>query len=158
MNINKAMIVGRITQDLDLKAMPNGNSVLNFSVATNYSYKDASGQKIEQTEFHNIVSFGKQADTIAKYFIKGQEIFIEGRLQTRNWDDKETGKKMYRTEIIANQFEFGAKPGVNGQSSGDGSYNQPQQDQNSAPVAQKEVATNEIEYPTDDINPEDIPF
>ncbi|HIP21882.1 MAG TPA: single-stranded DNA-binding protein [Candidatus Pacebacteria bacterium] len=84
MNINKAMIVGRITQDLDLKAMPNGNSVLNFSVATNYSYKDASGQKIEQTEFHNIVSFGKQADTIAKYFIKGQEIFIEGRLQTRN--------------------------------------------------------------------------
>ena len=154
MNINKAMIVGRITQDLELKAMPNGNSVLNFSVATNYSYKDASGQKVEQTEFHNVVSFGKQAENIAKYFVKGQEIFIEGRLQTRNWDDKETGKKMYRTEIVASQFEFGAKPGGAGQS---GKYNnQPQEQQNSQPS--QSSANNEIEYPTDDIDPEDIPF
>jgi single-strand DNA-binding protein len=84
MNINKAIIIGRITQDLDLKTMPNGNPVLNFSVATNYSYKDASGQKIEQTEFHNVVSFGKQAETISKFFVKGQEIYIEGRLQTRS--------------------------------------------------------------------------
>lgn len=154
MNINKAMIVGRITQDLELKTMPNGNPVLNFSVATNYSYKDASGQKIEQTEFHNVVSFGKQAENIAKYFVKGQEIFIEGRLQTRSWDDKETGKKMYRTEIVASQFEFGAKPGnvQNG-----GYNNQPQEQQKTQPN-QNQVNNNEIEYPTDDINPEDIPF
>jgi single-strand DNA-binding protein len=83
MNINKAIIIGRITQDLELKSMPNGNPVLNFSVATNYVYKDTNGQKVEQTEFHNIVSFGKQAETISKYFVKGQEIYIEGRLQTR---------------------------------------------------------------------------
>lgn len=84
MNINKAIIIGRITQDLELKAMPNGNSVLNFSVATNRVYVDQNNNKVEQTEFHNVVSFGKQAENISKFFIKGQEIYIEGRLQTRN--------------------------------------------------------------------------
>jgi len=151
MNINKAIIIGRITQDLELKAMPNGNSVLNFSVATNYVYKDANGNKVEETEFHNIVSFGKQAENIAKYFVKGQEIYVEGRLKTRNWDDKETGKKMYRTEIIVNQFEFGAKP--NG--AGNSNYNNNSVSQN---TEEKPVAENQIEYPTDDIDPEDIPF
>jgi len=76
MNINKAIIIGRITQDLELKAMPNGNSVLSFSVATNYVYKDKQGEKVEQVEFHNVTSFGKQAETVAKYFVKGQEIYI----------------------------------------------------------------------------------
>ena len=84
MNLNKALIIGRITQDLELKSTNNGTKVLNFSVATNYVYKDANGNKVEQTEFHNVVSFGKQAETIAQYFVKGQEIFVEGRLQTRN--------------------------------------------------------------------------
>lgn len=84
MNLNKAMIVGRITQPLELKKMPNGNSVLNFSVATNYNYKNANGEKIEETEFHNIVSFGKQAEVVAQYFVKGQEIFVEGRLKTNS--------------------------------------------------------------------------
>ena len=84
MNLNKAMIIGRITQDLEIKSTNNGTKVLNFSVATNYSYKDANGAKVEQTEFHNIVSFGKQAEVIAQYFVKGQEIFVEGRLVTRS--------------------------------------------------------------------------
>jgi single-strand DNA-binding protein len=83
MNLNKTQIIGRITQDLELKTMPNGNSVLNFSVATNFNYKDKEGNKIENTEFHNVVSFGKQAETVAQYFIKGQEIYCEGRLQTK---------------------------------------------------------------------------
>jgi len=84
MNLNKAMIIGRITQPLELKTLPNGTAVVNFSVATNYVYKDQNGNKVEQTEFHNIVSFGKQAETIAQYFVKGQEIYCEGRLQTRS--------------------------------------------------------------------------
>ena len=83
MNLNKAQIIGRITQPLELKTMPNGNSVLNFSVATNYVYKNQQGEKVEQTEFHNVTSYGKQAETIAQYFVKGQEIYCEGRLQTR---------------------------------------------------------------------------
>ena len=84
MNLNKIQIIGRITQDLELKTMPNGNAVLDFSVATNYVYKDKEGNKVEQTEFHNITSFGKQAETIARYFVKGQEIYAEGRLRTES--------------------------------------------------------------------------
>ncbi len=153
MNLNKAQIIGRITQPLELKKMPNGNSVLNFSVATNYNYKDATGNKVENTEFHNVVSFGKQAEVVAQYFVKGQEIYCEGRLQTRTWDDKESGKKMYRTEILLNQFEFGAKPGGS-----TGEYNETKNSQNSAPASQNPSKTDEINYPKEDINPEDIPF
>ena len=145
MNLNKAQIIGRITQPLELKTMPNGNSVLNFSVATNYVYKDQGGNKVEQTEFHNIVSFGKQAETIAQYFVKGQEIYCEGRLQTRSWDDKESGKKMYRTEIILDKFEFGAKPmGAGGATT--------------QPASTNASVEPTVEYPEEDINPEEIPF
>jgi len=156
MNLNKAMIVGRITQPLELKKMPNGNSVLNFSVATNYGYKNANGEKVEETEFHNVVSFGKQAEVVAQYFVKGQEIFVEGRLKTQSWDDKETGKKMYRTEIILNNFEFGAKPGGAGAPAGN--YNQPAQASEPASTPTDAPKAGEINYPEEDINPEDIPF
>ena len=145
MNINKTIIIGRITQNLELKAMPNGNNVLSFSVATNYVYKNKDDNKIEETEFHNIVSFGKQAEIISKYFVKGQEIYLEGRLKTQSWEDKESGKKMYRTEIILEKFDFGAKP-----------LNQNQQ--NIKENNDEKIEKTEIEYPEDDINPEDIPF
>ncbi len=151
MNLNKALIIGRITQDLELKSLNSGTKVLNFSVATNYVYKDAGGNKVEQTEFHNVVSFGKQAEIVAQYFAKGQEIFVEGRLQTRSWDDQTSGKKMYRTEILLEKFEFGAKP--NGTAN-----NNYQSQQNQAQEPKKKEELPEIEYPDEDINPEDIPF
>ena len=153
MNLNKAMIVGRITQDLELKTTNTGREVLNFSVATNFGWKDQSGQRQERTEFHNIVSWGPQAKTIAQYFVKGQEIYLEGRLETRSWEDEGSGKKMYRTEIIAEKFEFGAKPGQGGQSGG-GNY-QGGSAPAAAPAANK---VPEIQYPTEEINPDDIPF
>ncbi len=152
MNLNKAMIIGRITQDLELKTTNGGTKVLNFSVATNYTYKDQQGSKVETTEFHNIVTFGKQAEIVAQYFVKGQEIYVEGRLQTRSWEDQGSGKKMYRTEIIMDKFEFGLKPG--GASAGN--YNQAPQQQAQGP--QTEGKSEEIKYPEEDINPEDIPF
>ncbi len=152
MNLNKAQIIGRITQPLELKTLPNGTPVLNFSVATNYVYKDQNGNKVEQTEFHNIVSFGKQAETIAQYFVKGQEIYCEGRLQTRSWDDKESGKKMYRTEINLEKFEFGAKP------SGNFNQNQTQPENNNQSTQKVDNSAEEINYPDEEINPEDIPF
>lgn len=156
MNVNKAIIVGRITQNLELKNINNGTVVLNFSVATNYVYKNAGGDKVESTEFHNVVSFGKQAETIAQYFVKGQEIYCEGRLQTQSWEDKETGKKMYRTEIILDRFEFGAKPNGAGTSS---NYNNNSQEQKQEPKQEQgEQKAQEIDYPKEDINPEDIPF
>jgi len=147
MNINKAIIIGRITGNLELKTLPSGMSVLNFGVATNYVYKNQAGAKVEETEFHNVVAFGKQAENISKFFVKGQEIYVEGRLRTRNWDDKESGKKMYRTEIILDKFDFGSKPAG-------GSL--PQNDFQE--TKKEELPVNEIEYPEDDIDPEDIPF
>lgn len=152
MNLNKAMIIGRITNDLELKTIGTGRELTNFSVATNRTWKDQAGVKQERTEFHNVVVWGAQAKTIVQYFVKGQEIYVEGRMETRNWVDEGSGKKMYRTEIIMDRFEFGAKPG--GATGGSGNYN-------AAPAASTAPAAAkvpEIQYPTEEINPDDIPF
>ena len=120
MNLNKAFIVGNITRDPELKSLPNGGNVCNFSVATNRTWTDkSSGKKEQATEFHNIVVFGKMADTVAQYMRKGSQILVEGRIQTRSWEGK-TGGKQYRTEIVAESIQFGAKP------KGDESYPGPQ--------------------------------
>lgn len=111
MNVNKATIIGRLVRDPEVRTTPNGQSVTNISVATSTTWKDQSGAKQEKTEFHNVVAWGKRGEVIAQYFVKGQEIYVEGRLETRSWDDQESGKKMYRTEINLENFEFGAKPG-----------------------------------------------
>lgn len=154
MNINKAIIVGRLTQDLELKSLTSGTKVLNFSVATNYVYKDVQGNKVENTEFHNVVTFGKQAEIIAQYFTKGQEIYVEGRLQTRSWEDKETGKKLYRTEIILEKFDFGSRPSGNSSNFNNNENNiQKNQNQN-----QNQKPDSEIKYPEENIDPKDIPF
>lgn len=110
MNCNKSIIIGRLTRDPELKTTPNGTSIATFGVATSQKWKDKSGQKQEKTEFHNVVAWGKQGEVIGQYFVKGQEIYVEGRLETRSWDDKDSGKKMYRTEIVLERFDFGAKP------------------------------------------------
>lgn len=155
MNVNKAIIVGRITNDLEVKSTTNGREVLSFSVATNRTWKDQAGNKQEKTEFHNVVAWGKTAQTIAQYFVKGQEIYVEGYLETRTWDDEGSGKKMYRTEVILDSFDFGQKPGDSGSVKAKTV---------GTPVSRKEVEKGsstkeaEIEYPTEDINPEDIPF
>lgn len=107
MYLNKAIIIGNITKDPELKALPSGQSVVNFSIATNRTWKDAQGQKQEDVEYHNIVVFGKQADTIKQYCNKGDSLLVEGRIQTRSWEVE--GKKNYRTEIICENFQFGQK-------------------------------------------------
>jgi len=136
MNLNKTLIAGNLTRDPEKKALPTGSNVTNFSVAVNRVwYKDE--QKQEATEYINIVAFGKQADTIAQYFKKGSSIFVEGRIQTRSWEDKE-GNKKYATEVIMENFQF-----VNSTK------------QEKQPL---EKSTEEIEYPEDDISPEDVPF
>jgi len=151
MNVNKATIVGRITSDLELKTTPTGREVLSFGMATNRNWKDQSGAKQEKTDWHNIVFWGKQAAVIAQYCVKGQELYVEGRLETRTWDDAD-GKKNYRTEIIGGTFEFGAKPGGYG---GGGA-----QPVSAAPQAATATpaAPAAIDYPADQIDPDDIPF
>lgn len=109
MNVNKVILVGRLTRDPETRTTPNGQNVTSFGLATNRVWTDASGQKQERTDFHNIVVWGKQADNCQQYLIKGQEIYIEGRIETRSWQTPDSIKK-YRTDIIARNVQFGAKP------------------------------------------------
>ncbi len=151
MFFNKAIIIGNVTRDPEMKALPSGAKVTSLSIATNRVWKDQNGAKKEQTDFHNIVVFGRQAETVAQYVKKGSMLMVEGRIQTRSWDGQD-GKKNYRTEIVADRVQFGPRTGATSSTSVAGS-NDPQSNSPSAP---KDVET--IEYPDDDINAEDIPF
>ena len=99
MDLNKAQVIGNVTQDIELKQTPNGQNVTSFSIATNRSWTDSSGNKQEQTEFHNIVLWGKLAEIAGQYVTKWQKLFLEWRLQTRSWEAQD-GTKRYRTEIV----------------------------------------------------------
>src|ERR1700752_1181002 len=113
MYINKVFLFGNLTRDPELRALPSGMNVVNFSVATNRVFKDRDGKKQEQTDFHNVVVFGRQADTVNQYLKKGRSVFVEGRLQTRSWEGKD-GEKKYRTEIVADRVPFGPCAGGGG--------------------------------------------
>ena len=105
MNLNKAFILGNLTRDPEVKALPSGQSVANFGMATNRFYTDRSGEKKQQAEFHNVVAFGRLADISSRYLIKGSLALIEGRLQTRSWQDS-AGNRRSRTEIIAQNIQL----------------------------------------------------
>ncbi len=109
MFLNKAIIIGNITRDPEIKALPSGMTVCSFSVATNRTWKDKDGSKKEAVEFHNIQVFGRTAENVAKFMRKGSQIMIEGRIQTRSWETKEK-TKAYRTEIVAENVQFGTSP------------------------------------------------
>lgn len=156
MYLNKAIIIGNLTRDPEMKALPSGIQVCSFSVATNRVWKDKEGNKKEQSDFHNIVVFGRQAETAGQYLKKGQSVLVEGRIQTRSWDDKTSGEKKYRTEIVADRVQFGPKAGSGGQ--GATSQNYAEQTQAGADKKGGKEDGGGIEYPTDEINPEDIPF
>ena len=100
MSVNKVILVGRLGQDPDVRYMPNETAVCNFSLATSSSYKDKTGEKVDQTEWHRIVMFGKVAEIAKEYLKKGSQIFVEGRLQTRKWQTKD-GQDRYTTEVVA---------------------------------------------------------
>lgn len=150
MYLNKVMLIGNLTRDPELKALPSGTQVATIGVATNRVWRDKNGQKQEDTQFHNVVVFARQAEVAAQYLKKGSQVYVEGRLQTRSWDDKD-GSKKYRTEIVADRVQFGSKR-EGGQSSGGSEYSAP-----AAPAA-KAPAMDTIEYPEEEINPDDIPF
>jgi single-strand DNA-binding protein len=160
MYLNKAIIYGNLTRDPELKSLPSGMQVASFSVATNRVWKDKSGAKQESADFHNIVVFGRQADTVNQYLKKGSGVFVEGRMQTRSWDGPD-GQKKYRTEIVADRVQFGPRGGG---STGGGSSSTQAQPSRSASVGEasnkvdKGEGIDTIDYPEEEINPEDIPF
>ena len=117
-------------------------------MATNRVWKDKNGARQESADYHNVVVFGRQAETVAQYMKKGSSMLVEGRIQTRSWDDKNSGEKKYRTEIVADRTQFGPKSGSTGFT--------PSKAEGQVKSNPEEVDT--IEYPEEDINPEDIPF
>ena len=147
MYLNRAIIIGNLTRDPELRSLPGGTKVCSFSVATNRVWKDKNGVRQEAADYHNIVVFGRQAETVAQYMKKGSSIMVEGRMQTRSWEDKNSGEKKYRSEIVAERTQFGPRSG-NGAGAPSTS--------NKGQAKEEEVDT--IEYPEEDINPEDIPF
>ncbi len=118
--VNKAILVGNLGRDPELRTTPNGQSVVNFTLATSENWTDKSGERVERTEWHRIVVWGKTAEMCAQYLSKGRTVYVEGRIQTREWEDKD-GNKRYTTEINANTVNFiGPRTGGGGGDSGGG--------------------------------------
>ena len=154
MYFNKAIIIGNLTRDPELKSLPSGIQVCTMSVATNRVWKDKNGAKQESVDFHNVVVFARQAETAAQFLRKGASVMVEGRMQTRSWDATD-GSKKYRTEIVADRVQFGPRASgagpVSPSASSDSAKASPDKQQDAPPM-------DTIEYPEEDINPEDIPF
>lgn len=151
MYLNKAIIIGNLTRDPELKSLPSGIQVATFSAATNRVWKDKNGVKQENTDYHNIVVFGRQAEITGQYLKKGASVLVEGRMQTRSWDDA-AGVKKYRTEIVADRIQFGPRPS-GGAPAAEGGSAAPSHGSDD-----DKKALDTIEYPEEEINPEDIPF
>lgn len=153
MYLNKTFLYGNLTRDPELKALPTGTKVTEFSIATNRTYKDQNGQTKDETQFHNVVVFGRQAETSAQFLKKGQGVLIEGRIQTRSWDDPNGGGKKYRTEIIADAVQFGPKSGGSGAPAGaPSSFSGENLGSSSKP------SLDTIDYGDVNVNLDDIPF
>ncbi len=147
--VNKVILVGNLGKDPEVRYMPNGNAVANFTVATSESWKDQQGQMQERTEWHNIVMYRRLAEVAGEYLKKGSKVYLEGKLQTSKWQDQQTGQDRYKTEINASEMQMldsrgqgGQQQGGTGQSAGGYApqQNQYAPQQQSAPVARQQPA------------------
>ena len=145
MNLNKVFLIGRLTRDPQVKALPSGQSVANFGMATDRHFTDKSSQKQKQTEFHNIVLFGRLAEIASQYLTKGSLAMIEGRIQTRSWEDS-SGNKRFRTEVIGERIQLGPRTNRGTTASSAGQEKIPEKED--IPIIREEK----------EINVEDIPF
>lgn len=169
MSLNKATIIGNLTRDVEMKTIASGQPVATFGVATGRQYTDKNGAKQEETEFHNVVAWGKLAEICSQYIGKGRKVYVEGRLRTREWEGQD-GIKRQRTEIIAeNVIMLDRAPATGGaQGQGGGSYARPAQPQNTAPkqapgMDLPTISLDDAPSPKspsfdDEIRIEDIPF
>ena len=127
-SVNKVTLLGNLGKDPEVKFLPSGSAVANFSIATTDRHKDKAGEWQDRTEWHNVVAYARTAEIIRDYVKKGNKIYVEGRLTTRSWDDKDTGKKVYRTEIVINDVTLlsgrGEGDGDRSNNQSEGGYNQ----------------------------------
>ncbi|MBI2023864.1 single-stranded DNA-binding protein [Candidatus Giovannonibacteria bacterium] len=149
MNLNKVLLIGNLTRDPEMRALPSGQNVATFGIATNRVFNRA-GKQEKQAEFHNIVAFGRLAEISSQYLSRGKMVFIEGRIQTRNWEAKD-GTKRNRTEIVAEKMQMGPRTG---------GFEKPADREPAANPPDKQADKEEVEtidY-SEDINPDEIPF
>ncbi len=156
-SVNKVILLGNVGKDPEIRSTPNGVMVANFTLATSDRYQDAGGNWQDRTEWHNLVAFKRTAEIVRDYVKKGTKLYIEGRIQTRSWDDKETGAKKYRTEIIVFDLSL-----LSGREDGGGGYSRPASSSSSAAnFDQRPPAAaggpDEIAQSTE-ISDDDIPF
>jgi single-strand DNA-binding protein len=116
--VNKVILIGNLGRDPEVRTTPNGQTVASFTLATSRRWKDKDGNRQEQTEWHNIVVWGRQAETAGQYLTKGKQVYVEGRLQTRSWEDRNSGEKRYKTEIVCDNFQMLGGRGESGGSRG----------------------------------------
>ena len=164
MNVNKVILVGRLTRDVEMRTTNNGKTVANIGLATNSFWTNASGEKQTTTEYHNIVLFGRLAEVAGQYLSKGQEAYFEGRIQTRAYTGKD-GVERKVTEVVADNMQLGSRPQGGGFSGGNAPANQgSSQPAQQKPAPQKsaiqdeDIPTINLDEEQDDIKIEDVPF
>ncbi|TSC76814.1 MAG: single-strand DNA-binding protein [Parcubacteria group bacterium Gr01-1014_33] len=165
MNLNKVFILGNLTRDPEIRQIPSGQAVCSFGIATNRFYTDSAGQKQKQAEFHNIVAWGKQAEIIHQYLHKGSLLLVEGRLQTRSWQDPQ-GVKHWKTEIVAERIQLGPRQdGGTSRAGGGGDEGVLNEEESFSPQRSRSPQSREeppmpiIELPgEEEIDVKDIPF
>jgi single-strand DNA-binding protein len=163
MNVNKVILVGRLTRDPEVRNTPTGQTVATIGMATNNYWTDKSGNKQEKTEFHTVVLWGKIAEIAGQYLSKGQEAFIEGRLQTREYTDKQ-GAQRRVTEIIGETMQLGSRPQGGGQSQGGGYQARPATAGGSTPPTAAKPIEEEIptinldDEPREEVKLDEVPF
>lgn len=151
-SVNKVILVGNLGKDPEIKYTPSGTPVAKFSLATNERYKDKAGEWQDRTEWHNIVAWQRLAEIVGEYVKKGAKVYIEGRIQTSSWEDKQSGEKKYRTEIIAQDLVL-----LGGRGEGDGEGRSSRGASAAASMDQRVQHSEEPAHPAE-ITDEDIPF
>ena len=152
-SVNKVILIGNLGKDPEVKFTPSGTPVAKFSLATNERYKDKAGEWQDRTEWHNIVAWQRLAEIVGEYVKKGSKIYIEGRLQTSSWEDKQSGEKKYRTEIVAQDLVL---LGGRGEGDGDSRASRTASASSSSSMDQRSTHTDEAHGA--EITDEDIPF
>jgi single-strand DNA-binding protein len=154
--VNKVMLLGNVGKDPEIRTTAGGMTVASFSLATADRQKDAQGNWADKTEWHNLVCFQRTAEIVRDYVKKGSQIFVEGKIQTRSWDDKTSGEKKYRTEILINELSLlGGGPG-RGEGGGSSSGGYSKSSSSSSSYASASAPAND--YADQGITDEDIPF
>jgi single-strand DNA-binding protein len=152
-SVNKVILLGNVGKDPEIRSTPNGVMVANFTLATSDRFQDQQGNWQDRTEWHNLVAFKRTAEIVRDYVKKGTKLYIEGKIQTRSWDDKETGAKRYRTEIIVNDLSL-----LSGRDDSQGPYTRASTGSNASHMDQRTPAGQDDYSQAAEISDDDIPF